>query len=239
MAVRSDASTDRYVTTSLFQLTTFTILGWFRIHASTANWQRFWDYPTPGLWQYLGCDQSVQNIIYADNVHPAGHINICPASVGTWFRTALVRTGPTATGYASAVGNALSNATQTGINALGESLYIGGGESSDEWFNGGAAAVKVYNAALTAAEVEAELAQYQPRRTTNLTNWYPLIVPETTDYSGNGNNLTAGSTETTTEDGPPIPWGSSRPRLIHIPDTGPPAVEDPPVYLRRVAPARR
>jgi hypothetical protein len=83
-------------------------------------------------------------------------------------------------------------------------LRIGNSRFSNSNLSGRVAAFKVWSAALSQSEAEAELAQFNPVRTTNLVRYHPFHVAELTDYSGNGNTLTAGSTSATTEPDPPI-----------------------------------
>lgn len=99
--------------------------------------------------------------------------------------------------------------TVTGLTQLriGESVF------GAEWWRGRVANFKVWNAALTQAEIENELAQYVPHRTANLLRWHPFLIAETTDYSGADRTLTGG-TGATTEDGPPIPWHVPLRRII-------------------------
>jgi Concanavalin A-like lectin/glucanases superfamily len=137
-------------------------------------------------------------------------------TVGAWYRLAMVVNGASATFYiangptGSLTATSVTDLTPPTPGAMSLGNYVGGGSF---FLDGRLAAVKMWSAELAAAEVEAELAQYQPRRTANLLRWHPFLTVETTDYSGNGNTLSGGS-GATTEDGPPIPWGPSAPRLI-------------------------
>lgn len=74
-----------------------------------------------------------------------------------------------------------------------------------DWFNGSVAAVKVWTAALTQTELEAEMLKYAPQRTSNLWAAYTFQNgPQTTDDSGNGRTLTQTGTPTLDAAGPPI-----------------------------------
>jgi len=241
MAVRFDASTDRYeTTTGLPAATVYTALCWFYVSVDRNAYSLIWEL------QYAG--RSNVNAVYITGSKAVEFWDInAPrmshqGAVGVWQRVALaVGTGGNATSYYGTATGPLAVATTAVMTSptAGDKLMIGNDQGGNQWLNGREAAYKMWNATLTQAEIEREFQSYLPVRTANLLRWHPWVKAETTDYSGNGNNLTAGSTATTTEDGPPIPWGPARPRLIHIPTIGPPAVEDPPMYLRRVAPARR
>jgi hypothetical protein len=213
MAVRFDLETDAYTKTVGIPGTTYTYTFWFYIPVYRSFWSGIVDVgPVSGVWQYFGIDAYDANIIFAWSANP--HINLAPSALGVWFRGAVVRNGTALTAYAGQVQNALSSNTGT-INGLTpEKLSIGRAVNNNEWFNGRVAAFKLWDAAFTTPEVENELGQYQPRRTTNLLAFHPFIGTELTDYSGGGYDLTASSTSTVIEDGPPIPWRLSSPRLI-------------------------
>ena len=83
-----------------------------------------------------------------------------------------------------------------------------GNDSYDEWMDATWAHVKVWDAVLSAAELEQERWTIRPQRLANLHLWTPLwSTADLNDYSGNGRNWTAGGT-LATEDGPPLSWGA-------------------------------
>src|SRR5690606_37514347 len=84
-------------------------------------------------------------------------------------------------------------------------LRIGQSPWGGEWLNGRMAAVKIWTAALSANEIQAERDYTSPLRTSDLRAWYPFEVAETTDHSGNGETLSGGSSPST-EPGPGIPF---------------------------------
>lgn len=101
--------------------------------------------------------------------------------------------------------------TQANTTFTANSVRIGGTNSSTEWLNGSIAGVRMWNAALTEDELEAESWAYMPVRATNLRVWYPLLTPSTVDYSGNSESL-SGGTGAALDDGPPISWWTARHR---------------------------
>jgi len=240
MAVRFDATTDRYETTTGLPPTVYTAMCWYYISVDRNAYSLLWELQYNGRTvinsPYITASKAIE--VWDGNQFK---MTLQGATVG-WQRLALaVGTGGDATLYHGTATGALalsSTTTLIGSAATVDKLMIGN-DPLDQWFNGRVAAYKMWNATLTQAEIEREFETYQPARTANLLRWHPFINAELVDYSGNGNTLTAGSTATATEDGPPIPWRPARPWLIHVPAVGPPAVEDPPMYLRRVAPARR
>ena len=83
-------------------------------------------------------------------------------------------------------------------------FFIGNDGFGSVW-NGSIAAVKVWNAVLTQAELEAEMTEYAPQRTANVWGaWKFDNGPQTTDDSGNGRTLTMAGTPVTDTSGPPI-----------------------------------
>jgi hypothetical protein len=138
-------------------------------------------------------------------------------TVGAWHCIVLTRTG---TSHVMRHGTDPVSLTTlsglTGTAATPSTLNIGAYDSSSEVFNGRVANFKLYNTALTSAEMTQELSQYTPQRTTNLTHWYPFVNPDTSDYSGNGRTLTATGSGHLVADGPPVRWGRPRPRRVNL-----------------------
>lgn len=129
-------------------------------------------------------------------------------AVGAWRKVAVACTGTTGRVYAAIPGGSTEavsgtvsgTATPTGITVGGRSAGDG-----SEWFNGRVAYVRVWSSELSQGQIEAEWASTTPVVTANLWADWPLSVhTDLTDHSGNGRDLVAGSTATTTESGPPI-----------------------------------
>lgn len=104
-----------------------------------------------------------------------------------------------ATDLLSAVGSvAVGSPTALSIGGRG------GGDTTERW-GGDLAYPRAWDAVLTATELKAELASTEAVVTDGLWADWPLEVhTDLTDHSGNGRHLTAGSTSTTTVDGPPL-----------------------------------
>lgn len=100
-------------------------------------------------------------------------------------------------------------------------FYIGNtGVPGAVGINGSIAAVKVWTAALTFAELDAEKDFAAPVRTANLwANYTFQNGPQTTDESGNGRTLTGGTGASADASGPPITGsgGGSSPTLVLTP----------------------
>ena len=76
-------------------------------------------------------------------------------------------------------------------------------------FSGRIHAIKIWNTALTEAEIAQEVYTVAPRKLDSLWGWYPTRPgsgERAKDYSGNGRDWTEGGT-LTDDDPPPISWG--------------------------------
>lgn len=136
------------------------------------------------------------------------HFSIFTTTAGSWFFVAYTISGTTWTAYWSpANGGALStaNTTDAGVPTSFSNFLIAGGSGT---FKGNIESVKVWSAALSAAEIRNEEFSIRPIRTANLFAWYPTYQQsdETVDYSGNGKTLGTPSTKPTTDTNPPIAW---------------------------------
>jgi len=211
MAVRFKASTDAY-TSSVVPSGAFTCTCWVQLVSDLNYWTPVWGiFNGTGVYRYLATNSDGTSFTFFGQ---GTNLTGPNAVIGTWYRIGIVVNGTNVTMYHGTATGELTTATGTAGTAAANEFRIGGSTYTNEVLNGRVAAMKLWQAILTPEEIVAELAQYQPRRTANLLRYHPFLKAETIDYSGNGNTLTAGSTATTTEDGPPIPWGPIRPRLI-------------------------
>ena len=211
MAVRFDAATDRisYTASNPPSTTAFTITAWAlvavdtdtnatiaRLHASTGG-------STIATWATGSDGLSGPNYFTT-----GGSIsNATNFTVGSWRKVAICATGTTGKSYVATVGGGTEVDSATVATGQPTGITLGGRSSGDgtEWFNGRLAYVRVWSTELTQSEIEAEWGSATPVRTANLWADWPLTVhTDLTDHSGNGRNLTAGSTATTTEADPPI-----------------------------------
>src|SRR5690606_14415122 len=127
-------------------------------------------------------------------------------TVGQWYWVGVVKNGSTATVYRSTGTGTITSTNHSVTNSLTvNTLRIGQSPWGGEWLNGRMAAVKIWTAARSANEIQAERDYTSPLQTSNLRAWYPFEVAETTDHSGNGETLSGGSSPST-EPGPGIPF---------------------------------
>ena len=184
---------------------------------------------TMACWAYLSADRNTANFFLgadaSSNWHSVGvHSDGtelywsstsgntrtgAQLAVGAWYYVAIVYSASgTDTIYWGADGAALSSDSTTTSGVMsgitsGFTFHIGNTRDS-EWWNGRIAQVKVWTAALSQAEIEAERDLDGVARTTNLWAYYSFRDgPQTNDESGNGRTLTAAGT-LTAEAGPPV-----------------------------------
>lgn len=212
MGTRFDASTDKLTRSSVSfpNSGTYTILGWCYLTTDQNTYSGIFSIEDAAHSTATATLDTLVNgttMIAFDSTgsNEATGPNGAAMSTATWYRAAVTVGSGTTTVYSGTTTGAL---TATGAartqSSTPDRIAIGGTLFGDFW-NGRIVGVKVYNATLTAAEVEQELAQYRPVRTADLIAWYPLIS-DIKDYSGNGLDLTAGGTGTAVEDGPSLPW---------------------------------
>ena len=90
-------------------------------------------------------------------------------STGTWFHLAYVSNGDALANGFTVYLNGAADITYTvrSLTSAGTNMYLGNDEYS-EWLNGRMAHVKIWNVALTAAEIQQEMYSSRPQRFTNL-----------------------------------------------------------------------
>jgi hypothetical protein len=215
MAARFDTSTDALSRTAgLPSIAAFTIMGWFKITVDLNANVTFFHFGHASLDQGVQLGTDVDGTTFSCYLS-VGTFNGSALAVGTWYHAALTRSG-TGAGQCLAYLNGVLNITPTNNATPVAGKITVGNNPFGEFNNGCAASVKVYGAALAAAEILQEMRQYAPARTANLNTFLPLLNTAsefTVDYSGSANTMTAGGT-LTAEDGPPIPWRQGRRRAV-------------------------
>lgn len=229
MAVRFSAATQFYnTTTNLPASSTFTFTAWVLISVDRNDYSEVISFGST----YMSLSTQVDGTTVG--VFDGGSYNGTPLggtafTVGTWAKVAVVVNGTNVSYYrAASPGAALTLSTASDYTSGAPTqLRIGAYFGDGFFWNGRVAGFKLWDAALSQAEIEHELAQYRPRRTANLLHFEPFVRTESTNYAG-GSALTGG-TGSTTEDGPPIPWTATAPKIVLPPGiVGPtPAV---PIY---------
>jgi hypothetical protein len=211
VAVRFDAETDAYVQTGgLPSGDVFSFTVWIYISTDRDAFSGVFSLSGPDSTRTQLCTLSNgTTLCLFDNNNNGGGIGEFVQSAATWYRVGVTVNGANAAFYHGTATGALSSATASNWTASTSptAFRLARQVGSNQFWNGRLAAFKMWHGAeLTASEIADELTQYVPVRTADLGRWHPFINAELVDYSGNGNTLTAGSTATATEEGPPIPW---------------------------------
>jgi hypothetical protein len=210
-AVRFDALADALSRTgNLPPISSFTMMGWFRIQGDTTAYSTFMALgpSTNGTNAYRVmrcCGNGWQDLFFqtGNGGGIAGRLN---TPNGAWYHLAVTVEG-TGAGQVKTYINGVRTATTYAGNPanVAQKMFIGN-DGRAMWLNGSAAAVKVYDIPLTQAEIAQEMQQFAPVRAANLNAFYPLQSAATAmiDLSGNGNGLTVSGVLATDPNGPPL-----------------------------------
>lgn len=208
-SVRFDASTDQLSRTNTMPtITAFTFMCWVKVSVDRNAFSCFINFHNSGSgsgYYYMGTDSDGTTFaLYNNSTVVAGSA----LTVGTWYHVAMVCSGTGAGQFLGYLNGAL-NITHAGNAAqTAGGIWVGAtNEGTSLALNGSVAAIKIYSAALSAADIQRESKSYRPKRTANLNGWYPCtsIASDEIDFSGAGLTFSQGGT-LATEDGPPISW---------------------------------
>lgn len=213
MSVRFDATSDQIERTTAPAIGTsgWTFTAWVYLSVDRN------DYST--IMRMSASGSTRANVATDSNGQTLAHFTIggsltsaTTMTAGGWYRVAVSIAssgGTSSTGVlytAAATGPVSSTSGTVSSNNDADHIAIGGrgaGDSS-EWFNGRVAHARMWTAALSQAEIEAEWGSATPVRTSALWADWPLTsASDLTDHSGSSRALTAGSTAVTTEGDPP------------------------------------
>lgn len=160
-----------------------------------------------GNWHYMNTTSN-GTLLGRDSTAGSGNTAF-NLTVGTWCFSAFVYTvsGSDVYYWADAPAttlNTLSSAAAGAVPTGITTFTIGNTNAHAEYFHGSIAAVKVWTAALSQAELTTEASKYLPQRTSGLWAAYSFSNgPQTTDDSGNGRTLTQVGSPGTDTSGPP------------------------------------
>lgn len=168
----------------------------------------------------IGTATAFHNDFYQTSINTSDQLNIynfsssvtgSVISVGAWNHIAMVVEG-TGAGQFKAYLNGVLDITHAGngsISAAGRMWF--GNNNYTEFLNGRVGPWKVWDVALTAAEIAQEFRCIRPVRFANINSWSPCFPgsgERVRDYSGFGRDLTEMGT-ITDESPPPVSWGAS------------------------------
>ena len=213
MAIRIDASGDYLRRTANLPTTSaFTACCWFYYVSTRSAYAFFISFEnavssaSAGL--SIGFDTSNAFFVIVSSGSPAT-FGSNPAT-SAWHFVALRANGTNVKGFHRTLSGTWQTATTSSAPSFTPAVLAFGNDSYDDWVNCRLAGIKVWDAALSDAEIENEAETLRPQRFANLNLWTPGFSgsgERTRDYSGNGRNLTEGGT-LTDEDAPPIAYGA-------------------------------
>lgn len=221
MAVRFEASNNEYYSRSNFGLgSNFTITCWMKLASTRSDYQSAWGYGSgqSNTWILQADSGSSSTGFYNTNFEgEQGPYLVATRNLtlNTWYWFGLSVSGGSWVARSRGLSGSFQSNTGSGADTISgtTTLYLGRSVYG-EYLNGSICAVKIWNTALSASELEAEYAQFAPVRTSNLYAYYRLASPSTADNSGNGRTLSGGSGVELDSDPPGIPEGASS-MVIH------------------------
>jgi hypothetical protein len=210
MSVRLNASGDiLYRTANLPAFSAFTVAGWFhRVAAQAGSFIYLLSlenttYPTDSTqYNLLGIDNS--GVLHIANSGAGTNFGSTPAT-GTWFYAWLRGNGTNLQGgWATPGAAAFTTVSQSQGNVFTPATLALGSDTFDEFLDGRIAQARAWDAALTDAELLAEMRAAVPVRWANLNfAWRLATATDTADKTSNARSATVGGS-IATEDGPPV-----------------------------------
>ncbi len=230
MAIRFDGSTGAiYRTSSLVNLdANYTVCFWMYVvgHPGAEDRSMLW-HQNPGgptsidalTINEVSASDSRLNIYTLDGAGGFAETDGATSlSLNTWYHIGLIRSANNSRiAYINAVQQVNHTTSLSGRSASATMDMGVTVAATGDWYNGRMAAIKIWTAALSVAELANEMYYVIPMRTTNLNQWHPCMPGSSerlADYSGGGRNWTALGT-LTDEDGPPIAYAPAY-RLIPV-----------------------
>lgn len=207
MAIRFDTIGDVIsITANLPTITSWTIMGWFKITTDTNDYTAFFKFGTAtGAAYILETASDGTTFQLWNNAENNGST----LTVGTWYHLAMTVAG-TGASQALAYLNGILDITASGSPNPTAALIVVGDyvTAGDTPLNGCVQDLFVYSAVLTQVEIAQQMRQRWPVRTANLNRWSPCLTAAEAaiDYNNVG-NWTVGGT-LTTEDGPGVTWST-------------------------------
>ncbi|MEU6783399.1 LamG-like jellyroll fold domain-containing protein [Nonomuraea angiospora] len=210
MAVRYAAAGQHHTTSlSIGSLTSLTVSCWVKISVDRNTYATVWAIDGGSISDYVSLKTDVDGTtmrVLIDGVSVASRA----FSPGVWYFVAVSfgASGGFMTSRAAGTGtfNVDTWATANTVNAI--MLRLGVATDDTAFLDGCLAAVKVWSAALTQSEAQAEYGDHFPQRTAGLAAAFALYRTETTDLSGNSRTLSGGAGATAASS-PPIAWGGT------------------------------
>jgi hypothetical protein len=209
LAVRFNSATDGYTATTGFPTgSAATVTCWVRLATDRNTFNTVWAFDDFSGNLQAGLYTEIDGEILQAVDSSYSLMGDLQVPIGTWCKTGVVMDGTAWTfylGFESCGDYLVYEDTQVTYSNL--ALFrVGRGPATatDEYLDGDVAGLKVWRAALTREEVEAEFDYADPvSHLGEIVRCHPFeTAPGLTDTSGLGRHLTAGSTSTDTSDSP-------------------------------------
>lgn len=227
MAVAFDAAADRLTHSGAYPQTSagLTITAWARLDVDQNNWSTFVRIIGPGtLVTFSTLQDGTRGPAYYTPVTSVEYTtsDLSSPTTGVWVPVACTRSTTAITVYRKPSGtgsteNATASMASTDVTGTGSGICLGGRDASDatEWLNGALAYVRVWSAALSQAEIEAEWASTTPVRSSGLhSNWPLATSSDLTDTVGSKTLAVQSGGSLTTTTGPTLASASEQPFLF-------------------------
>ena len=202
MSIRFDtAGEDYHITTGLpGNSIPTTVMMWVFLQVDTNTYQTIFNDNDTNY--FLGCAPDGQTLIFYDGTDRTTNQVL---ALGAWNHICLASLGTSRLVYLN--GNLVLNYTSGSSSDAPTSYYFGSTSGGSFSYNGRLAAVKLWTANLSNAEIKREMSQQMPIRKSNLYGFWPMIQLDVggVDFSNYGHTLSASGT-LSTEDNPPVPW---------------------------------
>lgn len=190
-----------------------TVLCWAYISVSRTAYSPIIEFEAGSSFIDLAVSSSSTNLLVRNNVNLWDSIGTM--GVGVWRKVAMVITSGHVACYFGTEGTPGVTLTfeYNTTNLTGASDYQGVGSASTastNWFNGRISGLRIWSAALTAAEIAEEFKYATPQRTSNLFGaWFPPTITATSVLTAiYGSDLIdgygSGTPDYTVEDGPTL-----------------------------------
>lgn len=189
-AIRVASVSDDMQVSTPSAATNVTMIGWFRMVNDRNNFSDIFSLESAAATEFNEVITDADGTTLAVYDHTGRLATVGVLTVGVWYKVAFVVTSGAYVVYLGTEGtNGVTSAASGAITNVGTNVYTGiAGTQAMEWFNGRVAQVRVWNAALSEAEIETEFSNATPVRASNLlTASLPRNVTSstvTTLYSG-------------------------------------------------------
>lgn len=182
-AIRVASVSDDMQVSTPSAATNVTMIGWFRMVTDRNTFSDVFSLESAAATEYNEVITDADGTTLAVYDHTGRLATVGVLTVGVWYKVAFVVTSGAYVVYLGTEGtNGVTSAASGAITNVGTNVYTGiAGTQAMEWFNGRVSNVRVWNAALSETEIEAEFASPSAVRTSNLlTASLPYNVTTTT-----------------------------------------------------------